>query len=720
MDNENFKGKSPQYVIERKGADVVKGLSSAVVEERTQIYGKNQLDEEEQETIWDKIKEQFEDRFVRLLLLAAVISFTVSIIGGQHEEDLPAWVEPSVIISIIIANGFIGIYQDYNAEKATQALKKLQSSHCLVLRDGAWTKIESQDLVPGDYIRIQGGDMVPADAFLVKMNSLCLAVDQAPLTGETKEILKTSDVSEEDEELQQNNMVFSGTLAVTGSAEAVVTQIGMKTQTGKIQVAIQAATKDTDDEKTPLGKKLDGFGQFLEKAIFYICITIWAINFGNFWDPLLGGPIKGCLYYFKISVALAVAAIPEGLPAVITTCLALGTRRMTKNNAIIKKLPSVETLGCTTVICSDKTGTLTLNKMVAGQFWLFGGNKSELVSSKVDTDGYRPWGKIESSQISSNNFSGSASVQNFVNCCTINTTCTLAQTGDAFTVQNGTATEGAIFSLANKFGQFAGNNNKDLSFSESIRNQWSVKNVNSFDSKRKAMSVLARKSGSDKNVLFLKGAPEKLIESAQNIQLQNGAKEALTAQDRKELNAKIDAFCNLGLRVVGIAIKEDTGDFATFNGISDKTHPKFEFLKKVENYAQVEQGSTLLGFVGISDPVRKEVPRSIDLCRQAGINVFMITGDNKNTAVAVAKQCGLINDANAQTNTIDGSELQQILEKDPESLRKRLKKVLDNSEGMVFARTTPTQKRDLVKILKEINQVVAMTGDGTNDAAALK
>jgi Ca2+-transporting ATPase len=234
------------------------------------------------------------------------------------------------------------------------------------------------------------------------------------------------------------------------------------------------------------------------------------------------------------------------------------------------------------------------------------------------------------------------------------------------------------------------------------------------------MSVLARKSGSDKNVLFLKGAPEKLIESAQNIQLQGGVKEALTAQDRKDLIAKIDSFCNMGLRVVGIAIKEDTGDFATFNGISDKNHPKFDFLKKVENYAQVEQGSTLLGFVGISDPVRKEVPKSIDLCRQAGINVFMITGDNKNTAVAVAKQCGLINDANAQHNTIDGSELQQLLEKDPEGLKKRLRKVLDNSEGMVFARTTPTQKRDLVKILKEVNQVVAMTGDGTNDAAALK
>lgn len=322
----------------------------------------------------------------------------------------------------------------------------------MVLRDGAWTKIESQDLVPGDYINIQGGDMVPADAFLVKMNSLCLAVDQSPLTGETKEILKTSDVCDEEEELQQTNMIFSGTLAVTGSAEAVVTQIGMKTQTGKIQTAIQAAAKDTAEEKTPLGEKLDGFGQFLEKAVFYTCIAIWAINFGNFWDPLLGGPIKGCLYYFKIAVALAVAAIPEGLPAVITTCLALGTRRMTKNNAIIKKLPSVETLGCTTVICSDKTGTLTLNKMVAGQFWLFGNSRTELVGSKVDSDGYRPWGKIESSQITAANFQSSNSIQNFVNCCTINTTCTLAEKEGVFTVQNGTATEGAIFSLANKFG----------------------------------------------------------------------------------------------------------------------------------------------------------------------------------------------------------------------------------------------------------------------------
>jgi magnesium-transporting ATPase (P-type) len=231
----NLKGLDVPQVIEKLEANVENGLADENVEQRRELHGKNELDEEEEETMWDKIKEQFEDRFVRLLLLAALISFVVSILGGGDEDDLPAWVEPSVIILILIANGFIGIYQDYNAEKATIALKKLQSTYSLTLRNGEWKKLESWELVPGDYIRILGGDMVPADTRLTKMNSLCLTVNQAPLTGETKEIIKTNDVCKEEEVLHQKNMIFSGTLVVSGSAEGVVTATGMKTQIGEVQ-----------------------------------------------------------------------------------------------------------------------------------------------------------------------------------------------------------------------------------------------------------------------------------------------------------------------------------------------------------------------------------------------------------------------------------------------------------------------------------------------------
>lgn len=689
------------------------GLDQAEVEKRLAEYGPNELDQEEQETFWDKIKEQFEDRMVRLLLGAAAISFIVSFFGHDEHDLVPAWVEPVVIISILILNGCIGIYQDYNAEKATEALKQLQSDSATVRRSKEWKTIDAGQVVPGDIIRIKMGDKVPADARVVKMNTLSLSVNQSSLTGENKDVSKDTGVAKTDEIIGQINMVFSGSLVTNGDAECIVCYTGMKTQIGEIQSEVQEAAEDTKDEKTPLGRKLDAFGQLLEKAIFYVCIGIWVINIRNFSDPMLGGVIKGALYYFKIAVALAVAAIPEGLPAVITTCLALGTRRMTQNNAIIKKLPSVETLGCTTVICSDKTGTLTLNQMVATEFHLFSTGAKSLLSSEVETNSYNPNCKIlnaEATDVKKNQ-----NITDLVNSIILSSTCVIEKKDNLYS-PIGTATEGALVTLAGKFGTHFSRDNE--TFVESVRKEWDIKNVLAFDSKRKAMSVLARKNGTSDNVMFAKGAPERIIATAKNVLLEDGSTSDLNASDRDFLVKKVEEVASKGLRVLAIAKKVDIGNLKTFNGIDDRKHPACETMKDPENYPELEKDLTLIGFVAIKDPVRTEVPQAIRMCKQAGIVVFMVTGDIKETAVSIGKEIGLITDDEVKTNVLTGAEFEKLSDAEASAIMLR---AINKQQGMIFSRTAPKHKRRLVKLLKEeAKQIVAMTGDGVNDAPALQ
>lgn len=692
--------------------DFQNGLHEHVAKDRLEKYGPNELEEEEGETFWDKIKEQFEDRMVRLLLLAAVVSFVVSMTSHDEHDTVPAWVEPVVIITILILNGCIGIYQDYNAEKATEALKKLQSDSATVLREGQWRTIESAELVPGDIINIKIGDKIPADARIVKMKTLSLYVNQSSLTGESKDVSKDSGCVTNDDIIGQTNMVFSGTLCTNGDAEAVVCYTGMSTQIGDLQKQVDEAKKDTEDEKTPLGQKLDDFGQLLEKAIFYVCIGIWVINIRNFSDPMLGGVVKGALYYFKIAVALAVAAIPEGLPAVITTCLALGTRRMTQNNAIIKKLPSVETLGCTTVICSDKTGTLTLNQMVATEFLTFGKSGSDVYSTEVETNSYNPNCKILNSNLQK--IDNYKNVRDLVESIVLSSTCTIEKTGDEYR-PIGTATEGALVTLAAKFGTYYGKENEK--FVDDIRDQWTIKNVLAFDSKRKAMSVLARKNGSNDNIMFAKGAPERILSVSSHVVLQDGSLVALTDSDKKVLHSKVLETASKGLRVLAVAKKTEIGNLKTFNGVEDRTHPAAELMKDPENYPQLETDLGLIGFVAIKDPVRKQVPKSIAQCKEAGIVVFMVTGDIKETAFSIGKEIGLVADGDEKDFCYTGTEFESI---DDEKMKKILLNSVQRQKGMIFSRTAPKHKRRLVKLLKDVGQVVAMTGDGVNDAPALQ
>lgn len=381
-----------------------KGLTSEDVQIRRQEYGYNELAKEKGKPLWHLVLEQFDDTLVKILLGAAFISFVLAFLGESEEHGsgsgFEAFVEPFVIVLILILNAVVGVWQESNAEKALEALKEMQCESAKVLRDGVLLpNLPARELVPGDIVELNVGDKVPADMRVSSLKTSTLRVEQSSLTGEAMPVLKGANlVVTDDCELQgKENMVFAGTTVVNGSCVCVVTSIGMDTEIGKIQRQIHEAS--LEESETPLKKKLDEFGSRLSTAICIVCVLVWMINYKNFvsWDVVDGyKPVnfrfsfEKCTYYFKIAVALAVAAIPEGLPAVITTCLALGTRKMAQKNAIVRKLPSVETLGCTTVICSDKTGTLTTNQMSATEFFTLGGKTTTIRVFSVDGTTYDP------------------------------------------------------------------------------------------------------------------------------------------------------------------------------------------------------------------------------------------------------------------------------------------------------------------------------------------
>eukprot|EP01059_Diplonema_ambulator_P009991 TRINITY_DN1996_c0_g1_i1.p1 TRINITY_DN1996_c0_g1~~TRINITY_DN1996_c0_g1_i1.p1 ORF type:complete len:522 (+),score=170.31 TRINITY_DN1996_c0_g1_i1:2103-3668(+) len=334
------------------------GLDDEEAARRLEKYGKNCLPEEPPKPLLKLIIEQFEDLLVRILLGAAMVSLILAFFEDDEEEQLTAWIEPIVILVILILNAIVGVWQERNADEEIKALMKLSASKAVVLREGKEKTIPAEQVVIGDVILCSSGDQVPADARICELRSTTIRVDQSTLTGECYAVIKHEEPIHDDDSPFALNILYSSTNVTYGKAKCIVTSVGLDTEFGKIY----KGTKETEEEKTPLQKKLDDFGDQLTKVITVICIAVWVVNLPHFTSK--GGWLKGCIFYAKQAVALAVAAIPEGLPAVVTTCLALGTRRMAKKKALVRKLPSVETLGCTTVVCSDKTGTLTTNKMV--------------------------------------------------------------------------------------------------------------------------------------------------------------------------------------------------------------------------------------------------------------------------------------------------------------------------------------------------------------------
>ncbi|EAR82769.2 sarco/endoplasmic reticulum calcium-translocating P-type ATPase (macronuclear) [Tetrahymena thermophila SB210] len=720
-----FYNKTVKDTLEALETNSEQGLNSTKAAALLSKYGHNELEKEEGESIWEKIKEQFEDILVRILLLAALISFVISQFEDSHEDHaVPAWVEPAVIFTILICNAFVGIWQDLDAEKAISALKELQSPHALVLRDGKWVQIEARNLVPGDIVEVTQGDKVPADLRMVELKTITLKADQSILTGESDPVNKTiSPISKtEAGVLDKINYLFSGTLINNGTAIAVVVQTGMNTEIGKIQKEVQDADKETKDDDSPLKKKINEFGDQLAKYISYICVICWAMNIPNFGDEVFGHWIKGAMYYFKVAVALAVAAIPEGLPAVITTCLALGTRRMAKKKAIIRKLPSVETLGCTTIICSDKTGTLTTNEMSVEKFFV-AGNKdgSQLAAFEVKGHSYSPEGEIVNFQ----NFNGSQLAKNiktFATSMVLNNESKLIFDKNRVN-RSGLPTEAAIKVLSEKIGKYDPDfKNKYVPISTGhveqygsyLAQDYEKRATLEFSRDRKSMSVLLKCKSSNKNVLFIKGAPDYLLKASKKIMNKDGEVVDFTAATKTAFENQIKEYAKAGLRTLAICVKYDTGALVDYTGPS---HPAHKQLEDSNNYAKIEEDPIIIGVVAVRDPPRPEVAASIQKCKQAGISVIMITGDIKETAESIARDIGIIQAGDEEFRSLTGHTFENLSE---EKQLEYLQQVIDAPSGFVFSRTDPRHKRALVKILSGQNQIVAMTGDGVNDAPAIK
>ncbi|EED96531.1 cation transport ATPase [Thalassiosira pseudonana CCMP1335] len=680
------------------GVDLSKGLSTAEVEAKREEFGWNELDKEESTPLWKLVLEQFDDTLVKILLAAAAVSFALAFFddSGSHsdEEGILAYVEPIVILIILILNAMVGVWQESNAEAALEALKELQSETARVLRDGKMATINSREIVPGDIIEVKVGDRVPADTRVTELKTTSLRIDQSQLTGESQSVAKFPEVPNvgEDELVVQakTNIMFATTTVVGGIARGIVTDIGMKTEIGKIQLAVQGAAEDEED--TPLKKKLDEFGDMLSQVIGVICLLVWAINYNHFFDPVHGSVFNGCIYYFKIAVALAVAAIPEGLPTVITTCLALGTRKMAAKNAIVRKLPSVETLGCTNVICSDKTGTLTTNEMSCVEVVLPEG-KNEMTTRVVSGITYAPTGEISPPVDfvkSSAQLSMLSSIASLCNASSIE-----YDTKGKKYVRVGEPTEASLKVLVEKMGKAT------------------VLATLEFHRDRKSMSVISKPAGSKTNQLLVKGAPEGLISRCNKIMLGNGK---VVSLDKDGVNAILNQqqrMAGRALRVLALAYKDLSGDLGSYDGTRE--HKATAILSQdTSTFSSIESELTFVGLVGIIDPPREEIAPMVKICKTAGIRIMMITGDNKLTAEAIAVDIGILDKGFDADSSFTGSDF--FKKSDSEQLQILMK---DNG-GLVFSRTEPRHKQQLVKLLKSQGCVVAMTGDGVNDAPALK
>ncbi|XP_040192650.1 sarcoplasmic/endoplasmic reticulum calcium ATPase 3 isoform X1 [Rana temporaria] len=688
------------------------GLSSEQVRRSKEKYGANELPAEEGKSLWELVVEQFEDLLVRILLLAACVSFVLAWFE-DGEETTTAFVEPIVIVMILFVNAFVGVWQERNAESAIEALKEYEPEMGKVIRGdrSGVQRIRARDLVPGDIVEVAVGDKVPADIRLIDIRSTTLRVDQSILTGESVSVIKHTDPIPDPRAVNQDkkNMLFSGTNIAAGKAVGIVIATGVYTEIGKIRNQMVA----TEPERTPLQQKLDEFGQQLSKVISLICVAVWVINIGHFNDPVHGGSwFRGAIYYFKIAVALAVAAIPEGLPAVITTCLALGTRRMAKKNAIVRSLPSVETLGCTSVICSDKTGTLTTNQMSVSRMFIvekIEGTHCSLNEFSITGSTYAPEGQILKDEqiVQCGQYDGLVELATI--CALCNDSSLDFNQSKGVYEKVGEATETALTCLVEKMNVF----NTDLhklskveranACNSVIRKLMKKECTLEFSRDRKSMSVYCTPLGSSAagTKMFVKGAPETVIERCNYVRV-GSTKLPLTPSARERIMSKIrDWGSGIDtLRCLALATRD--------------APPKLEDMQldDANKFISYETNLTFIGCVGMLDPPRKEVSTSIEMCRKAGIKVIMITGDNKGTAVAICRKIGIFSDSEDITDkAYTGREFDDLpLEKQRDACR----------TARCFARVEPAHKSKIVEYLQSFDEITAMTGDGVNDAPALK
>ncbi|XP_008444533.1 calcium-transporting ATPase 3, endoplasmic reticulum-type [Cucumis melo] len=701
---EDAYARSITEVLDFFGVDPSQGLTDDQVLHHAKLYGKNLVPEEKRAPFWKLVLKQFDDLLVKILIVAAVVSFLLALING--ETGVTAFLEPSVILMILAANAAVGVITETNAEKALLELRAYQADIATVLRNGCFSILPATELVPGDIVEVAVGCKIPADMRMIEMLTSQLRVDQAILTGESSSVEKELESTRAANAVYQDktNILFSGTVVVAGRARAIVVGVGANTAMGNIRDSIL----QTDDDVTPLKKKLDEFGTFLAKVIAGICALVWIVNIGHFRDPSHGGVLSGAIHYFKIAVALAVAAIPEGLPAVVTTCLALGTKRMARLNAIVRSLPSVETLGCTTVICSDKTGTLTTNMMSVSKICVVHSvvHGPQLSEYNVSGTTYAPDGIIfDNTGVQLEIPAQLPCILHMAMGSALCNESTLQYNPDKGSYEKiGESTEVALRVFAEKVGlpgftsmpsalNMLSKHERASYCNHHWESQFKKISVLDFSRDRKMMSVLCSRNQS--HILFSKGAPESIISRCSSILCnEDGSTTVLTSSIRTELEARFQSFAeNEMLRCLAIAFK-----------LLPSNQQSLSF--------DDEKDLTFIGLVGMLDPPREEVRNAMLSCMTAGIRVIVVTGDNKSTAESLCRKIGAFDHLVDLTgHSYTASEFEEL---------PAMQKTMALQQMALFTRVEPSHKRMLVEALQHQNEVVAMTGDGVNDAPALK
>ena len=627
----NWFNKSTKEVEKELNTNIESGLNENEVNDARSKYGYNELKSKKKKSLIVKFFEQFKDFMIIVLIISAIVSGIVGVAEGEGLTDT------IIILIVVILNAIIGVIQENKAEKSLEALKKLSNHVAKVIRNGKLEIVESRQLVPGDIVVLDTGDYVPADLRIIE--SINLKSQESALTGESVPVEKISDIIE-DKNIgigDRANMLFSSSLITYGRGKGIVVETGMNTEVGKIAGIIN----ETENTQTPLQLKLNKLGKILGIVALIICVIIFVIG-------LLYG--KEPIHMFMTAVSLAVAAIPEGLPAVSTIVLAIGVQRMVKKNAIIKNLPSVETLGSSSVICSDKTGTLTQNKMTV-EMVFYNNNLAKV------------------SDIKDKNKEFELLIDSGVLCNDTKISDNKKLTGDP--------TETALIDLAYKIQKDAKN---------IISTHKRVGEV-PFDSDRKLMTTINEYNG--KYIVYTKGAVDELMKRCINYTLNGNIKDDLQ-EYRKIVSENNMLMANNALRVLGFAYKE------------------LDVMPTDQEIKEIEKDLTFIGMVGMIDPPREEAKEAVKKCKTAGIKPIMITGDHKLTATAIAKQLSILEN---DTEAITGAQLEQM----PQS---ELEKNIENYS--VYARVSPEHKVRIVKAWQKKGNVVAMTGDGVNDAPALK
>ncbi|MDO5301905.1 MAG: cation-translocating P-type ATPase [Tissierellia bacterium] len=645
-ENKDWYQKSVEAVVQELETDTAKGLSTQVAEERLSQYGPNELAHDEKKPFIKKVIEQFMDPMIIILLIAAAIS-------GYVGERLDA----IIILAIVLINAILSIVQEGKAEESIAALKKMSSPTVKVLRDGRKKEIDSVALVPGDLVVLETGDIVPADLRLIESSNL--KIDESSLTGESVPVEKRYDAQYDQAEGigDRKNYGYSATIVTYGHGKGIVTETGQETEIGKIAQSLSTM----DEEQTPLQKKLAGLSKVLGIIVVVVCAVVFFVG------KLYG---RETLSMFLTAISLAVAAIPEGLPAIVTIVLSMGMQNMAKRNAIVKKLLAVETLGTTTFICSDKTGTLTQNEMTVTDIYLPG---REL---KVSGTGYSPQGSVtlDGADVGPEDVPG---LEDLLRIATLVNDAELLEENGNYSII-GDPTEGALVTMAAK----------EAIDQDGAQKQYPRLEEIPFDSDRKMMTTF-HEGIHGKITSLTKGAPDVIISHCSKV-LMDGEEVEFTPELKEKVLAQNTAYAQQALRVLAFSYRS------------------FDAMPPELTTETVEREMVFVGLTGMIDPARPEVKDAIVQCRQAGIVPVMITGDYLETAKAIALDLGILQDGE---DAVMGSYLN---DKSPEEIQEIVK------HTRVFARVSPENKVQIVTALKDNGEIAAMTGDGVNDAPALK